>query len=139
MGLRRLAGSFVRYARSRGFASERVPGPGTPPPPGGFKQPPVPDSLKGENKTQTLFFFLFLFVFPTSWVPSASKRRRRIFFFHHSYSPSSSSRSFPPHPSFFPPQKHTHTHTHTRTHARGYASSRCEAHHRRSLREGWRR
>jgi len=32
----------------RGFAAApRVPGPGTPPPPGGFKHPPVPDSLKG--------------------------------------------------------------------------------------------
>ena len=51
MRLGRLAGVLSRGLqgpiRSRGYASDRVAGPGTPPPPGGFKHPPVPDSLKG--------------------------------------------------------------------------------------------
>ena len=40
-GLKRLA------SLARGFAAKAVNGPGTPAPPGGFKHPPVPDSLEG--------------------------------------------------------------------------------------------
>ena len=42
---------LASFAARRAFASApRVPGPGTPPPPGGFKQPPVPESLRGVQR-----------------------------------------------------------------------------------------
>ena len=43
---------LASFAARRAFASVpgRVPGPGTPPPPGGFKQPPVPESLQGVQR-----------------------------------------------------------------------------------------
>ena len=43
---------LASFAARRAFASVpgRVPGPGTPPPPGGFKQPPVPESLHGVQR-----------------------------------------------------------------------------------------
>ena len=42
---------LASFAARRAFASApRVPGPGTPPSPGGFKQPPVPESLRGVQR-----------------------------------------------------------------------------------------
>ena len=129
MGLRRLAGSLARYARrSRGFSSERVPGPGTPPPPGGFKQPPVPDSLKGEHTTthtkkeSKQVFFCCCCV--SGAVLCVNKEKTKFHPSHvlprpppHHRAPPSSLRI--PRSCIMPSPKITHTHAHAHTRARG--------------------